>query len=173
VAAVVNGNGNGAESDHEADDNDYKDVSLAVVNDVTDEMAVGGYGYYGKVSNVDGSDDYISRFVFSLRQRLMEEKFELNAVGGYGRNSNPGGLGDEQESFGFFLEGVYAYRPDLLILARYDYFDRNTDIDEDHNWAVVPAVFYYLGQNIRVSGEYVFFKDGEGDEFRAVVSAVF
>jgi hypothetical protein len=38
---------------------------------------------------------------------------------------------------------------------------------------VVPAVFYYLGQNIRVSGEYVFFKDGEGAEFRAVVSAVF
>jgi hypothetical protein len=160
VAAVVNGNGSGAESDHEADDNDYKDVSLAVVNNVTDEMAVGGYGYYGKVSNADGSGDYISRLVFSLRQRLMEERFELNAVGGYGRNSNPGGLGNEQESFGFFLEGVYAYRPNLLLLARYDYFDRDTGIDQDHNWAVVPAVFYYLGQNIRVSGEYVFFKDG-------------
>jgi hypothetical protein len=173
TAAVVNGNGNGAEDDHEADNNDKKDLSLALSHSITDGLSLGGYLYAGTIPNGDGTEDEIGRAVISLRQFMMDERFELNAVVGMGTNDNPNGDDIEQNSMGFFVEGVYAYRPDVLLLARYDYFDSNTDLDDNERWAVVPSVLYYLGENIRLSGEYVFYKDGDGNEFRAVVSAVF
>jgi hypothetical protein len=173
TAAVVNGNGSGAEDDHESDNNDKKDISLALSHNISDGLSIGGYLYAGTIPNGDGTEDEIGRAVVSLRQHMMDERFELNAVVGMGSNDNPNGDDIEQNSMGFFVEGVYTYKPEILLLARYDYFDSDTDLDENERWAVVPSVLYYLGENIRLSGEYVFYKDGDGDEFRAVVSAVF
>ena len=173
TAAILNGNGSGAEEDHEADNNDKKDISLALSHNISDGFSLGGYLYAGTIPNGDGSEDEIGRAVVSLRKYMMDERFELNAVVGMGSNDNPNGDRIEQNSMGFFVEGVYAYKPDVLLLARYDYFDSDTDIDENERWAVVPSVLYYLGENIRLSGEYIFYKDSDGDEFRAVISAVF
>ncbi|MEE9555395.1 MAG: hypothetical protein V3W18_13995 [candidate division Zixibacteria bacterium] len=169
TGAVVNGNGNGVESDDESDNNDHKDMSLALSTSATDHITLGGYLYKGEIPG----DDEISRYVFNYRQFLLDGRLELNGALGYGENSDPNGDGIDQKSLGYFVEGVYAVRQEFLVLARYDYFDPNSDIDNDHNWDIVPAILYYLGENIRISGEYVFFKENRNDEFRAVLSAVF
>ena len=169
TGAVVNGNGGGAEVDDESDNNDHKDISLALSASATDHITLGGYLYRGEIPG----DDKISRYVFNYRQFLFDSRLELNGAFGYGENSDPAGNGIEQKSLGYFVEGAYAVRPEFLLLARYDFFDPNGDVDDDHDWDVVPAVFYYLGENIRISGEYAFFKKDRNDEFRAVLSAVF
>ena len=169
TGAVVNGNGNGAEIADESDNNDHKDLSLALSVAATDHITLGGYLYKGEIPG----DDAISRYIFNYRHFLLGDRLEVNGAFGYGENSDPNGLGTKQKSLGYFIEGVYAFRPEFLLLARYDYFDPDNDIDNDHNWDIVPALFYYPGENIRISGEYAFFKDNRDDEFRAVLSAVF
>ncbi len=169
VGAVVNGNGNGAEIDDVADNNDHKDLSVALSGNPSANTTLGGYLYFGGIS--DTRDRF--RMALNYRQRMLEGRAELNIAAGYGQDDPAVGAGDEQTSLGYFVEWVYALRSDFLILARHDFFDPDNDIDDDHDWDIVPAVCYYMGENIRISGEYAFFKNDSNDEFRAVLSAVF
>ena len=57
-----------------------------------------------------------------------------------GENQAVTGAQTTQPTTGYYLEVDYAVNPSLLAFVRYDYYDQNTNVAEDHLVGITPGI---------------------------------
>ena len=145
---------NGYPKNNWADDNDAKDILVRADIKATKDVTVGGYHWQGKAL-VEGKD------VDRIRTGgLLKVKHEgLSAAAEYIMGKN-----DQTDSAGYYAQAGYKVKPDVQVLARYDAYDPNTDVDDDgETWITVGANCFIDGYNAMASLNYII-KSEEGDE---------
>ena len=137
-------------ADNIADNNDAKDVLLrADFMPKTDfgKIVIGGHAWLGNLLLADDEDCAYNRFGFF--GVLMHEKATVVAelVMGSDEEAHFDAAKNEwtdRSSMGFYGHAEYKVNPEIGILGRFDFFDQNTDVD-DNAWTWITfGVNYYI-----------------------------
>lgn len=146
-AAVGLLNGTGSSSTNSIDNNESKDVYMTadvVVDDAG--SAIGFYGYRGKglITPSSGSPwenafhrvgafGYFTRGAASLTGAVTFGKEQINA------------LGTKTDNLGVLVQAAYEVTSKVALFSRYDFFDPNRDLADDHlNGPVVGATWRFF-----------------------------
>lgn len=139
VAAAVNGNTGSL-----TDINKKKDYVGRLGINLPGGISVGGSAYIGKdpvmKSGVWTGDD-VDKNRFGGDFKLSFDPILLQAEGLLGKN-------DETDALGFYILGAYKLIPQLQLVGKFDFFDPDTDAEEDSvNLIRVGINYFIVGNN--------------------------
>ncbi len=127
-----------------SDNNDAKDILLRGGFKPKAEFGTVMVGAYTWLNNIVFTEDAdLSCKNFGFFGHVEAEKYEVNGEFIMGREEQPGDA-DDLKSQGYYFHGEYKARPDVGILGRYDFLDRNTDVDDDANTRITFGMNYYI-----------------------------
>lgn len=152
AVAVVNGAGA-----NQTEQIDPKDIIGRVGVNLTDEIGVGLSGHVGQYQPNPAIDNNESRYRAGLDVGYTGNPLFLR--GEYQIREDDRPTTDSQKMNGGYLLGGYELTDKLETIARYEYYDRNTSLDNDHVTGLTIGANYYFVGNTRLSANYTFRDD--------------
>lgn len=152
AVAVVNGAGA-----NQTEQIDPKDLIGRVGVTLTDEIEVGLSGHVGQYQPNPATDTHESRYRAGLDVSYIGHPLFLRGEYQIREDDRPATGG--QTMNGGYLLGGYELTDKLETIARYEYFDRNTSLDDNHFTGFTIGASYYFVSNTRLSANYEFRDD--------------
>lgn len=137
VAAVLNGDTGGY-----TDSNKKKDFSGRIGVSLPMNISLGGSAYIGQkpVMRNEMSED-VTKNRFGVDIKVNPGPILLQAEGLLGKN-------DETDAMGFYVLGAYRILPNIQLVGKFDFFDPDTDREDDStNCVRVGANCFIAGDN--------------------------
>lgn len=147
AVAVVNGAGA-----NQTEQIDPKDIIGRIGVNLTDEIEVGLSGHAGQYQPDPAVDNHESRYRVGLDARYEGNPIFLR--GEYQVREDDQATTDSQKMNGGYMLGGYELTNNLEAIARYEYIDRNTSINDDHFTGFTIGTSYYFIGNTRLSANY-------------------
>lgn len=156
--AVMNGQGINTK-----DLNNQKDIVGYLMVNPTKWLSVGGSFIKGKGYAMAASDIAGIKMGESYNRNRWSMGAVLTAKNASLRTEYMTGKDGSMESNGFYATGCAQILPKLDVIASYDYFNRNTDIDEKQS-NYIAGLQYWFYPKCRLQAQYTrqVPKDGEG-----------
>jgi hypothetical protein len=118
ILEVINGNGlSEADSDHVFDDDKYKSVAGRISYDLSENLRLGGFAYYGKEATLSEPGDSVAGSAtnevtyFGPDMTVSLDKLELNFQYMYRSDDNPNFVtavpSEKVKTYGGFVEAIY------------------------------------------------------------------
>lgn len=152
AVAVVNGAGA-----NQTEQIEPKDLIGRVGVNLTDEIEVGLSGHVGQYQPNTTTDNSESRYRAGLDVSYTGNPLFLR--GEYQIREDDRPTTGNQEMNGGYLLGGYELTDKLETIARYEYYDRNTSLNDDHFTGFTIGASYYFVGNTRLSANYEFRDD--------------
>ncbi|MGB3976841.1 MAG: hypothetical protein WBM02_05635 [bacterium] len=110
------------------DQNDAKDFLLSATFNVNKEMKIGAFGWFGKPYIASTDEDFtVTRFGANFEWR--NPKF--HAAAEYIMGNQDYGHGMKVKNHAAFVQGGFSFVENWELLARYEIWDPNKDVDKD------------------------------------------
>lgn len=187
ILEILNGNGIGAADENRTyDDDKYKAVAGRVSYDVSDQVRVGGFAYYGKEGVLPAEEDSVPSSAtnevtyFGPDMSVSLGKLELNLQYMYRADNNPEFMAMEPSEkvkvYGGFAEAIYWPRGDqsrwyLAGLYNRIEADFGADVANETMYETITGhAGYMLRTNLRLIFENTY--DIHNEENRAMVGFV-
>ena len=149
------------------DTNSSKDYSARVVMNINEHIKLGASGKYGECKNeTEGMPDdertrYGADVEMSYGNFLVQGEYLYGKdVGSY---TTGGGCGEEvvmnQGSIkrdGMFLMAMYKTESNFQPVLKFEYFDPNKDMDDDHEYITTLGLNYFFNDWTKVQLNYVY-----------------
>jgi hypothetical protein len=143
------------------DNNDAKDFLVCAEIKPMDKLKFSLFGWFGKPYNYEADEDFDAT---RLGVNAEWYKGGLHLAGEYIAASTDYVGTDSVDSMAYFAQGSYAFNANWELLGRYDYYDANTDLDDDAiNWLTGGVNFSLADFNTKFFLNYIM-KDEEGAE---------
>jgi phosphate-selective porin len=143
-AMVMNGNGANM-----YDNNNEKDIVANLGINLPYSITVAGSYFVGKTydANLDG----INESAFSANVALKQERFTLQAE--Y-ISETMDFINSSVKPSGYYLYGTYRVLPKLEVGARYDAYDRDSEVDNNSQDRITLQTGYYFSKLNRIMINY-------------------
>jgi len=145
--AVLNGTGA-----NRPEQIDPKDVVGRIGFDVTNELAIGVSGHFGQYQTGPSTDDHESRFRSGAD--ISYKGSPLFLRGEYIIREDDLPEGGSIKMNGGYLLGGYELTDALETIVRYEYYEPNTDVEDNHFTVFTIGANYYFVGNTRISANY-------------------
>lgn len=128
------------------DDNVEKDYLLRIDVKPLDGLKIGLYGWLGNPYDMVNDKNFTAnRFGFNFR--YQHETFHVAGEYIMGKTEYES---EDLDNHGFFIQAGAKLMEDFELLARYDAYDRNKDIDDDEeNWYTVGLNYELAKYNVK------------------------
>jgi len=159
VLEILNGSGIGpANGFRNFDDDKYKNFFGRITQDISDDIRIGAFGYFGKEDLVDGMNNNFTNSFSMWGPDLtlkLKNQLELNFQYGMRKDDKPLLGVKEVNANGGFGELIYTPKGDeskWYAVALYNWIDSDLDIYDYQTGTL--SLGYLLRRNIRLIGEY-------------------
>ena len=159
VLEILNGSGIGpANGFRNFDDDKYKNFFGRITQDISDDIRIGAFGYFGKEDLVDGMNNNFTNSFSMWGPDLtlkLKNQLELNFQYGMRKDDKPLLGIKEVNAKGGFGELIYTPKGDeskWYAVALYNWIDSDLDIYDYQTGTL--SLGYLLRRNIRLIGEY-------------------
>lgn len=149
AVAVVNGTGA-----NRLEQINPKDLVGRIGYDITDELGIGVSGHLGQYQTDPSNEGHESRFRSGAD--ISYRGTPLFLRGEYMIREDDLPEGGSAKMNGGYLLGGYELTDALEAIVRYEYYEPNTDLDDDHFTAFTIGANYYFIGNTRISANYKF-----------------
>lgn len=159
ILEVLNGTGIGAANAfRNFDDDKYKNIFGRISQDISDDLRLGAFGYFGK-EKVGANNSFTNSFnMFGPDLTLkLKDQLELNFQYGIRKDDNAFGTNKEIKTNGGFGELIYTPKGDeskWYAVALYNWID--SDFDTYDYQTGTLSLGYLLRRNIRLIGEFTY-----------------
>lgn len=159
VLEILNGSGIGpANGFRNFDDDKYKNFFGRITQDISDDIRIGAFGYFGKEDLVDGMNNNFTNSFSMWGPDLtlkLKNQLELNFQYGMRKDDKPLLGVKEVNANGGFGELIYTPKGDeskWYAVALYNWVDSDLDVYDYQTGTL--SLGYLLRRNIRLIGEY-------------------
>lgn len=159
VLEILNGSGIGpANGFRNFDDDKYKNFFGRITQDISDDIRIGAFGYFGKEDLVDGMNNNFTNSFSMWGPDLtlkLKNQLELNFQYGMRKDDKPLLGIKEVNANGGFGELIYTPKGDeskWYAVALYNWVDSDLDVYDYQTGTL--SLGYLLRRNIRLIGEY-------------------
>jgi len=149
AVAVMNGAGA-----NRSEQIDPKDVIGRIGYDVTNELTIGVSGHVGQYQTGPSADDHESRF--RTGADISYRGTPLFLRGEYIIREDDLPEGGTIKMNGGYLLGGYELTDALEAIIRYEYYEPNIDVEDNHFTIFTIGANYYFVGNTRISANYEF-----------------
>ena len=159
ILEVLNGTGIGAANAfRNFDDDKYKNIFGRISQDISDDLRLGAFGYFGK-EKVGANNSFTNSFnMFGPDLTLkLKDQLELNFQYGIRKDDNAFGTNKEIKTNGGFGELIYTPKGDeskWYAVAIYNWIDSGFDTYDYQTGTL--SLGYLLRRNIRLIGEFTY-----------------
>ena len=174
VVEILNGNGiGGADAQRNFDFDRYKSLFGRLSQEVTENIRVGGFAYYGKEELLSTVNTV---WMAGPDITLSFDPIEINAQYLERRDDDPGFLGIKStyETRGAMAEMIYSPDGDRSAwygALLYNFAEINKNIFTYHS--ITAHYSHMLARNLRLIGEYTFDIEKEGNKFTVGFAGAF
>jgi len=159
IFEVLNGTGIGLVNNfRNFDDDKYKNFFGRITQDISDDIRIGAFGYFGKEDLVDGMNNNFTNSFSMWGPDLtlkLKNQLELNFQYGMRKDDKPLLGVKEVNANGGFGELIYTPKGDeskWYAVALYNWIDSDLDVYDYQTGTL--SLGYLLRRNIRLIGEY-------------------
>jgi hypothetical protein len=159
VLEILNGSGIGpANGFRNFDDDKYKNFFGRITQDISEDIRIGAFGYFGKEDLVDGMNNNFTNSFSMWGPDLtlkLKNQLELNFQYGMRKDDKPLLGVKEVNANGGFGELIYTPKGDeskWYAVALYNWVDSDLDVYDYQTGTL--SLGYLLRRNIRLIGEY-------------------
>lgn len=160
VLEILNGSGIGpANGFRNFDDDKYKNFFGRITQDISEDIRIGAFGYFGKEDLVDGMNNNFTNSFSMWGPDLtlkLKNQLELNFQYGMRKDDKPLLGVKEVNANGGFGELIYTPKGDeskWYAVALYNWIDSDLDVYDYQTGTL--SLGYLLRRNIRLIGEYI------------------
>jgi phosphate-selective porin len=158
---------NGAGKDVSADNNEAKDIVGRLIINPLKDLSIGG-SYYNGYDFIETSDTTSD---FKERTRLgLEASYTFGRISAKGEYIM-GNDGPVDRSGYYVQAGFYLLPKKFQVVAKYDYYDKNTSKDGDASTWYVGGLNYFFNPNVLLQLNYTF-KEEESNSYNNNLAAV-
>jgi phosphate-selective porin len=158
---------NGAGINVKSDNNEAKDIVTRIIISPFKDLSFGG-SYYNGMAPIETSDTTIDNkgrtrlgleASYSISQFSLKGEYIMGSDGSIDRG-------------GYFAQAAYYIIPKKFqVVAKYDYYDENTALNDDAATWYIGGLNYFFTQNVLLQVNYTF-KEEESNSYNNNLAAV-